>query len=59
MLTSAISVLPPARYLARLCHQQWASEDVIPKIENVPILFLSGLKDELVPYVSAPYQLTD
>ncbi|KAL1975432.1 hypothetical protein VTN31DRAFT_3824 [Thermomyces dupontii] len=43
------SVLPPARYLARLCHQQWASEDVIPKIENVPILFLSGLKDELVP----------
>ncbi|CEO58747.1 Putative BEM46 family protein [Penicillium brasilianum] len=43
------SVFPPARYLARLCHQYWISEDVIPKISKVPILFLSGLKDELVP----------
>jgi hypothetical protein len=44
-----ISVFPPARYLARLCHQNWSSEDVLPKIEDVPILFLSGLKDEIVP----------
>ncbi|KAJ5449954.1 Protein bem46 [Penicillium daleae] len=43
------SVFPPARYLARLCHQYWTSEDVLPKISKVPILFLSGLKDELVP----------
>jgi fermentation-respiration switch protein FrsA (DUF1100 family) len=43
------SVFPPARYLARLCHQYWTSEDVLPKIKKVPILFLSGLKDELVP----------
>ncbi|KAJ5677250.1 Protein bem46 [Penicillium maclennaniae] len=43
------SVFPPARYLARLCHQYWTSEDVMPKITKVPILFLSGLKDELVP----------
>ncbi|KAH8703321.1 BEM46 family protein [Talaromyces proteolyticus] len=43
------SVFPPARYLARLCHQYWGSEDVLPKIEKIPILFLSGLKDELVP----------
>lgn len=42
-------VFPPARYLARLCHQHWASEEVLPKITDVPILFLSGLKDELVP----------
>ncbi|KUL82892.1 hypothetical protein ZTR_09015 [Talaromyces verruculosus] len=43
------SVFPPARYLARLCHQYWSSEDVLPKIENIPILFLSGLKDEMIP----------
>ncbi|CAL5868409.1 uncharacterized protein PFLUO_LOCUS2634 [Penicillium psychrofluorescens] len=43
------TVLPPARYVARLCHQTWASEDVLPKITKVPILFLSGLKDEIVP----------
>lgn len=42
-------VFPPARYLARLCHQHWTSEEVLPKITDVPILFLSGLKDELVP----------
>ncbi|KAJ5577962.1 uncharacterized protein N7459_006926 [Penicillium hispanicum] len=43
------TVFPPARYLARLCHQYWTSEDVLPQITKVPILFLSGLKDELVP----------
>lgn len=43
------NIFPPARYLARLCHQYWTSEDVLPKITKVPILFLSGLKDELVP----------
>lgn len=42
-------VFPPARYLARLCHQHWTSEEVLPKITDVPVLFLSGLKDELVP----------
>lgn len=45
-------VFPPARYLARLCHQYWLSEEVLPKITEVPILFMSGLKDELVPYVT-------
>lgn len=24
---------------------------MLPKIENIPILFLSGLKDEMIPYV--------
>ncbi|KAH8815459.1 BEM46 family protein-like protein [Xylogone sp. PMI_703] len=43
------SVLPPARYLAMLCHQVWASDAVIPTITEVPILFLSGLLDEIVP----------
>lgn len=47
------SVFPPARYLARLCHQYWTSEEVLPTIEDIPILFLSGLKDEMIPYVSS------
>ncbi|KAI9840596.1 MAG: hypothetical protein M1838_004000, partial [Thelocarpon superellum] len=42
-------VFPPARYLARLCHQTWASETVLPSITDVPVLFLSGLRDEIVP----------
>ncbi|KAJ5457769.1 hypothetical protein N7475_009157 [Penicillium sp. IBT 31633x] len=43
------NVFPPARYLARFCHQYWTSEDVLPKITKTPVLFLSGLKDDLVP----------
>lgn len=43
------SAFPPAKYLTRLCHQIWPSEDVLPKITDVPVLFLSGLKDEIVP----------
>lgn len=43
------TIFPPARYLARLCHQHWPSEEVLPRITSVPVLFLSGLKDEIVP----------
>lgn len=43
------SVFPPARYLARFCHQTWTSEEVLPKITQTPVLFLSGLKDEIIP----------
>ncbi|OCL06241.1 alpha/beta-hydrolase [Glonium stellatum] len=43
------SAFPPARYLAPLCHQIWPSEETLPQITNIPILFLSGLKDEIVP----------
>ncbi|KAF1815671.1 BEM46 family protein [Eremomyces bilateralis CBS 781.70] len=43
------SAFPPARYLAPLCHQVWPSEQLLPQIEDVPILFLSGLQDEIVP----------
>lgn len=45
------SVMPAAKYLTPLCHEYWRSELAIPKITDVPILFLSGLKDEIVPYV--------
>ena len=43
------SVIPPAKYVAWLCHQAWSSETVLPTITKVPILFLSGLQDEIVP----------
>ncbi|KAI0200160.1 Alpha/Beta hydrolase protein [Astrocystis sublimbata] len=43
------SVVPPARYLTMLCHQIWPSEVILPSITEVPILFLSGLQDEMIP----------
>src|SRR5688572_21191010 len=49
MRTLIPSAFPPAKYLARFCHQIWPSEVTIPSITTVPILFLSGMKDELVP----------
>ncbi|KAJ4404792.1 bem46 protein, variant [Neurospora sp. IMI 360204] len=42
------SIIPPARYLAALCHQVWATDALIGNIK-VPTLFLSGLQDEIVP----------
>jgi len=54
MRTLIPSAFPPAKYLARLCHQIWPSETTIPLIENTPTLFMSGLKDELVPCVFTP-----
>ncbi|CDS07656.1 hypothetical protein LRAMOSA01605 [Lichtheimia ramosa] len=42
-------VMPILRYVTFLCHQQWPSEVNIQRIANVPILFLSGSKDELIP----------
>jgi fermentation-respiration switch protein FrsA (DUF1100 family) len=43
------NVLPAARYLTPLLHEHWRSENIISQITDVPILFLSGLKDEIVP----------
>ena len=43
------SLIPPAKYLTYLCHQIWGSETVLPSITKVPVLFLSGLQDEIVP----------
>lgn len=43
------SALPIAKYLTPLCHEYWKSEDMIPQITDVPILLLSGLRDEIVP----------
>jgi len=43
------SIIPPAKYLVLLCHQVWPSESILPSITDVPVLFLSGLRDEIVP----------
>ena len=43
------SIIPPAKYVTLLCHQVWPSESILPNITKVPILFLSGLQDEIVP----------
>ncbi|KAI7240164.1 alpha/beta hydrolase BEM46/Esterase/lipase/thioesterase [Hortaea werneckii] len=43
------AVMPMAKYLTPLCHEQWKSEDMIRQVTDIPILFLSGLKDEIVP----------
>ncbi|PWY96875.1 alpha/beta-hydrolase [Testicularia cyperi] len=43
-------VLPPVRPFAFLCREFWNSGIAITKIsEKVPVLFLSGRQDELVP----------
>lgn len=47
------TLMPPARFISMLCHQKWSSEETIQTVggKGPPILFLSGLKDELVPPV--------
>ncbi|KAF9426980.1 hypothetical protein BGZ94_005704 [Podila epigama] len=42
-------VLPMISKVAFLCHQIWNSESMIQQITRLPVLFLSGRKDELVP----------
>ncbi|MCJ1286888.1 Alpha/beta hydrolase domain-containing protein 13 [Xylographa opegraphella] len=42
-------VFPPARFLTPLCYEIWPSEETLPRIRATPILFISGLKDEIVP----------
>jgi abhydrolase domain-containing protein 13 len=45
------SVMPALRFLTPLCHEYWKSEEILPQITDLPILFLSGLQDEIVPCV--------
>lgn len=41
--------MPFLKHFTFLCHQQWPSEKSIRHIVKIPILFLAGAKDELVP----------
>lgn len=49
------------RYFTFLCHQQWPSETSIQRIVNIPILFLSGARDELIPpaHMAKLYELSE
>ncbi|KAL0082185.1 Alpha/Beta hydrolase protein [Phycomyces blakesleeanus] len=42
-------IFPALRHLVYLCHQTWRSYKSIRYIRHIPILFLSSLKDEIVP----------
>ncbi|KAG4305302.1 hypothetical protein PORY_001472 [Pneumocystis oryctolagi] len=42
--------MPYMTLIRKFCHQRWPSQDRIPFIKNIPILFLSGQKDEVVPF---------
>lgn len=42
-------IFPALRHLVYLVHQTWKSYKTIKYVHHVPILFLSSLKDELVP----------
>ncbi len=42
-------VMPIAKYFTFLCTERWMSEDRISVIDRIPILFLSGTRDELIP----------
>lgn len=41
--------MPYAKFLTPLCHEVWPSENMITQIKGIPILFMSGLRDEIVP----------
>ncbi|KAJ3174781.1 hypothetical protein HDU87_006897 [Geranomyces variabilis] len=43
------SVMPLIRHFTFLCHQIWDSETAIASIPRMPILLLSGGRDELIP----------
>ncbi|KAL9089543.1 MAG: hypothetical protein Q9159_002495 [Coniocarpon cinnabarinum] len=50
MLLTGESAFPPARYLTGLCHELWNTEEILPNLSSeIPVLFLSGGKDEIVP----------
>jgi abhydrolase domain-containing protein 13 len=44
-------VMPPAKFIASWCHQKWGSDETLAEVTNkkIPFLFLSGLRDEIVP----------
>lgn len=51
--------MPLARHFLFLLHQIWDSEKSIGAIRDMPILFLSGLADEMIPpaHMKALYQI--
>ncbi|CAG8448849.1 17264_t:CDS:2, partial [Acaulospora morrowiae] len=42
-------VAPKLRYFSFICSEIWPSDKNITKINHIPILFISGTKDEIIP----------
>ena len=42
-------VLPIAGYFTSLCIDKWQTQDLVPGITHLPVLFLASQKDELIP----------
>ncbi|GBC08978.1 hypothetical protein RclHR1_08520004 [Rhizophagus clarus] len=54
-------LIPILRYFSFLCWQNWPSEKSIQNIKFIPILFLSGTKDEIIPqdHMKGLFELTN
>ncbi|KAJ3202703.1 hypothetical protein HK099_001766 [Clydaea vesicula] len=46
LIPTVMPVIAPVKFL---CHQKWNNEESIKNLKKIPILLLSGSKDELVP----------
>ncbi|CAI2175300.1 18268_t:CDS:2 [Funneliformis geosporum] len=55
------TLFSPLKYLTFICTQIWSSDDQIGRIKKIPILFLSGKLDALVPQkqMKGLYELTN
>ncbi|EMR11504.1 hypothetical protein PNEG_00517 [Pneumocystis murina B123] len=55
-----LDTMPYMYIIKGLFHQYWSSEKLISSITDIPILFLSGKKDEIVPFdhMYSLYQLS-
>ncbi|CAG8468684.1 6244_t:CDS:2 [Acaulospora colombiana] len=42
-------VAPKFRYISFICSEIWPSDKSIVRIKSIPILFISGTKDEIIP----------
>ncbi|CAI2184742.1 8339_t:CDS:2 [Funneliformis geosporum] len=54
-------VIPQLRHFSFICTQKWDSEKAIQNIKRIPILFLSGENDDLIPkeHVNKLYELAE
>ncbi|CAG8457556.1 16471_t:CDS:10 [Funneliformis caledonium] len=54
-------VIPQLRHFSFFCTQKWDSEKAIQNIKRIPILFLSGANDDLIPkeHVNKLYELAE
>lgn len=42
-------IFPWLKMVTPLCHEKWVLEEVMPRLKNMPMLFMSAQRDEIVP----------